>query len=271
MRAIQRILVIALVLLLAGQIATTIYLRSQDRSDPPVITCPDGVLEVSALDKKRVLLTGVKAVDPQDGDITEKIILGGISQLVSEDMAKVTLMVFDKDNNMAQVIRTIRYRDYHRPRFEIISPLVCTTAEEISLSTRLAASDVLDGDISDRIGISTRTDCPDNPEIIFITVYVTNSVRDISTLQLPVLMQEHNAQRPEIKLKEHLVYVDKGSKVDIEDNLLSVWSLNGDVSKEDVTIDGKVDTSKEGTYHVFYSYNDGVNGVAYATLTVVVQ
>ncbi len=269
MRAIQRILVILLVLLAVGQIATNVYLRSQDRSDPPVISCPSEVLEVSAQDKKSVLLTGVQAIDPQDGDITNRIILGGISQLISENVAKVTLMVFDSDNNMGTCTRLIRYRDYHRPRFEIISPLVCTTAEEISLSTRLAARDVLDGDISDRIGISMLT-ATDNPEIYLITVHVSNSVRDIATLQLPLLMQSYNPQRPEIKLQEHLIYAEKDSELDVEANVLSVWTLNGDASAADVQIDGTVDTSKEGTYHVFYSYTDEY-GTGHATLTVVVQ
>lgn len=269
MRAIRRILVIVLVLLIGGQIATNTYLRSQNRTDPPVISCPSGVLEVSALDKKSVLLTDVKAIDPQDGDITDRIILGGVSQLISEDVAKVTLMVFDSDNNMGKCTRLIRYRDYHRPRFSIISPLVCTTAEEISLSTRLTATDVLDGDISDRIGINMLTST-ENPEIFFITVHVSNSVRDIATLQLPVLMQTHNPQRPEIKLLNYLTYVEKGSEVDLQGNILSVWNLDGDATVADVTIDGTVDTNKEGTYHVFYSYSDA-NGVGMATLTVVVQ
>lgn len=269
MRVIQRILVILLVLLVAGQIATNAYQQSQHRSDPPVISCPADVLDVSALDKKSVLLTDVKAVDPQDGDITHRIILGGISQLISEDMAKVTLIVFDSDNNMGSCTRLIRYRDYHRPRFEIISPLVCTTAEDISLSTRLAAKDVLDGDISNRIGISMLT-ATDNPEIYFITVHVSNSVRDIATQQLPLLMRNYNPQRPEIKLQEHLVYVEKDTQVDVRNNILSVWSMDGNVAATDVQIDGTVDTSKEGTYHVFYSYGDGY-GTGLAALTVVVQ
>ena len=57
----------------------------------------------------------------------ENIILGGISQLISEDTAKVTLLVFDSDNNMGMCTRYIRYRDYSRPHFEIISPLICST------------------------------------------------------------------------------------------------------------------------------------------------
>ena len=67
MRAIRRILIVVLVLLVAGQIATNAYMQSQDKADPPVISCPPEVLEVSALDKKAVLLTDVTVYDPQDG------------------------------------------------------------------------------------------------------------------------------------------------------------------------------------------------------------
>lgn len=270
MRAIRRIMVILLVLLLAGQIATDLYLRSEDRSDPPVITCPDGVLEVSAIDKKSILLTGVEAYDPQDGPIPkENIILGGISQLVSENEAVVTLYVFDSDHNMSTCKRTIRYRDYRRPRFEIISPLVCTTAEEITLGTRLAAMDGWDNDISDRIGISMLTKT-DNPEILLITVHVSDTLRNITTQELPLIKQENNPLRPEIKLQEYLMYVEKDSQVDIRENIISVWDLDGVATEDKVQIKGTVDTTKPGTYHVFYSYHDA-NGTAYATLTVVVQ
>lgn len=269
MRAIRRILVILLVLLIAAQIATTAYFNSQNRADPPVITCPDDILEVSALDKKSVLLTGVKAEDPQDGDITDRIILGGVSQLISEDMAKVTLLVFDSDNNMGSCTRVIRYRDYHRPRFTIISPLVCSPAEEISLSTRLSAEDVLDGDISDRIGISMITDT-DNPEIKFITVHVSNSVRDTATLQLPLIQQEYDQARPVIKLRDHLIYVEKGDEVDPREYVISVQTLYGSGDVENVTLQGEFNTDESGVYHVFFTYDDEGH-VGMAALTIVVQ
>lgn len=268
MRLIQRVLIIVLVLLIGAQVATTLYQKSQDRNDPPVISCPKEVLEVSAIDPKSVLLTDMTATDPQDGDVTDRIIIGSISQLIEERVAKVTFYVFDTDNNMGVCTRLIRYRDYHRPRFSIISPLVCDPTEEISLSTRLTATDVLDGDISDRIGISILT-ATENPEISFVTVHVSNSVRDVATLQLPVLMQGYDPLRPTVELTDYLVYVEKGQQVNPADYIRTVVSSEGQADPAKVEIQGTVDTEKAGTYYVFYTYTSG-DSVGMAALTVVV-
>ena len=123
MRALRRTIFILFLVLSAAYIATLIYQGSSSHHEPPVIFCPQGVLEVSASDDEAVLLTGVTASDPQDGDLTNRVIIGGISKLISKDTAKVTLMVFDSDDNMAKLVRFIRYTDYHRPQFSVTGPL----------------------------------------------------------------------------------------------------------------------------------------------------
>ena len=256
MRLIQQIVVILLVLVVVAQVATSLYMSSQDRSDPPVITCPNDVLEVSGSDPKYVLLDGVKAIDPQDGDITDRIVIGSISRLVSEDVAKVTLLVFDRDNNMGSCVRKIRYKDYHRPRFSIISPLIGTAAEDISIASHVAAYDVIDGNISQRIRISTLTPT-DNPEVMQVTLQVANSLGDISTLQLPVLTQGYDPTRPVVNLKEYLIYLEKGQDFDAASYIRSVQLRNGYGKVEDVEFYGEVDTETPGTYYVFYTYTNG--------------
>ena len=93
MRALKHTILILLAVLSAAYIATRIYQGSSTRHDPPVISCPQGILEVSASDDESILLSGVTASDPQDGDLTNQVIIGGISKLISKDTAKVTLLV----------------------------------------------------------------------------------------------------------------------------------------------------------------------------------
>ena len=155
MRTIKQVLIIALVVLLAANIATIIYQGTTDTTEPPVISCPDGVLEVSASVSEAELLADVTASDGQDGDLTAHVIVASISKLISEDTAKVTYYVFDSDDNMASYVRRIRYTDYRKPRFEVKEPLTYTVSEEIELLNRLAANDVVDGDVSDQIRVST--------------------------------------------------------------------------------------------------------------------
>lgn len=269
MRALRHTILILLAVLSAAYITTRIYQGSTTRHDPPVISCPDGVLEVSAADSESALLAGVTASDPQDGDLTDQIIIGGISKLISKDTAKVTLMVFDSDDNMGSFVRYIRYTDYHRPQFSIEKPLAFSSTSEVSLLDRLKAHDVVDGDISSRIRVSTLA-TTDNSEVYDISIQVTNSMGDTASLQLPVLVQQTNPLRPVINLSSYLVYLEADSSFDPSSYISGLTVAGAAQETSKVAFSSNVDTSQAGTYRVQYTYSaDGVTGTA--ILTVVVQ
>lgn len=269
MRALKHTILILLVALFAAYIGTRIYQGSSTRKEPPTISCPEGVLEVSANDDESVVLTGVTAEDAQDGDLTDQIIIGGISKLISKDTAKVTLMVFDSDQNMGKVVRYIRYTDYQRPQFAVTKPLVFSSTKEVSLLERLKALDVKDGDISNRIRVSTLA-TTNNSEVYDITIQVTNSMGDTAWLQLPVIVQETNPMRPVIELNSYLVYVAEGDSFDPNTYLAGLAVAGVPMETNLVSVSSDVNTAEAGTYRVIYSYSSsGINGMA--ILTVVVQ
>lgn len=269
MRTIKQILVIALVVLLAANIATIIYQGTSDKTRGPEIFCEAGVLEVNFSCSEADLLAGVTARDGQDGDLTQHIIVASVSKLITNDTAKVTYLVFDSDDNMASYVRRIRYRDYCKPTFEVRQPLIYTTTEEVDLLSRLYAYDERDGDISNQIRVSTLA-ATDNPELFDITIQVTNSVGDTASLKLPVLRMRENPMRPEIQLTEQLIYTTLDTEFDPNSYLEEVSVFGVALPKEDVKCQNLVDTSTPGTYQVFYSCTaEGVTGMA--VLTVVVQ
>lgn len=270
MKTIKQTILILLVLLLLLNGASNFYLGTSERDIPPTISCPDEILEVSASDSEAALLTGVTAQDDQDGDLTHRITIGGISKLITKDTARVTYLVFDSDNNMASCVRRIRYVDYRRPVFEVVEPLIFATTEEVAVLSRLAASDVVDGDISDSIRVST-LEPTSNSEVYRISVQVSNSVGDTSSVTLPVLMLESNPLRPEIQLSDFLVYVKQGSKFTPSAYLrgLRVPGV-AEPSLSDVSVDNGVDPTKPGNYFVTYTYSaNGSTGTA--ILAVVVE
>lgn len=269
MRALKRFILIMLAVISVTYISTSIYQRSSTRHTPPVISCPPGVLEVSAKDDESVLLAGVTASDPQDGDLTDQVIVGGVSKLISNDTAKVTLMVFDSDHNLGKVTRYIRYTDYRRPEFEIVKPLTFASSKEVSLLDRIVATDVVDGNISSHLRVSTLA-TTDNSEVFDITIQVTNSMGDTAWLQLPVLVQETNPLRPVIGLSSYLVYLEQGSSFDAAEYLQSVTVSDAPADVSAVGISSNVDMENTGTYRVMYTYSaNGSTGTA--ILTVVVQ
>ncbi len=269
MKIIQRILIVLLVLLGVAHISTSIYEAVSGHQDAPMISCPNDTLEVSARDPESVLLQGVTASDPQDGDLTDRVIIGGKSKLINNDTAVVTFLVFDSDDNMGTCTRRIRYTDYHRPRFSIEKPLVFTPKEDITLLDHLSATDVVDGDLTEQIRVSTLA-ATNNSEIFMISVQVTNSIGDTAWVKLPVLVKDTNLLAPDIQLTSYLIYVTQGSQFDPLDYVSSV-TINGTaVPLSDITISNTVDTSVTGTYQVTYSHQSGGH-VGTTILTVVVQ
>lgn len=269
MRTIRIILAILLVLVSAAFFATHFIQAVSGKDQGPQISCPEQTISLSVTADKSAFLAGITASDPQDGDLTDKIVLGGISNLITSDTAKATYYVFDCDNNMASCVRYIHYTDYHKPTFSLNSALIFENDSVVTLTEQVNAQDVIDGDLSDSIRISTLTPTRDN-EVFGVTVQVTNSMGDLARVELPVIIQEQRSSRPVIRLREHLLYLSQGAEFDPQDYLASASVVGKSLSYQDLEILNQVDTSQPGNYWVWYTYTNN-DFVGTAILTVVVE
>ncbi len=269
MRILKLSLIALLVLVSVLFGLTKLDARMSGRDIGPKIEGDGQVLEVSVRDPEQILLTGLTASDRQDGDLTQKIQILSTSKLITGDTARVTYLVFDSDGNMATHTRQIRYTDYHRPVYSVDQPLIYAKNEPIALLDRLTATDVLDGDITENIRVSTLSATSDS-EIWTVSLQVTNSMGDTARITLPVILLEGTAVRPKIHLTEQLLYLEQGASFRAENHIRSVSLPSGQGSLTDVQITGEVDTQDPGTYMVYYRYpHNGTMGIA--ILTVVVQ
>ena len=268
MRILKTLLIILLAVTFGLYITTAVYQRISGVNEPPVISCGQEVLEVSVSHSGSDLLAGVTASDPQDGDLTDRVILGGVSKLISDDTAKVTYLVFDSDDNMASCTRYIRYTDYHRPTLELTDPLVFASEDSVSLLSAIRAVDVIDGDISDSVRISTLAST-ERTGVYAVSAQVTNSMGDTAQVKLPVIIQEDSSARPVIRLTDYLVYLEQGSSFNAVNYLSSLRVGSQSMAITAVTIDQQVDTGTPGTYWVYYSYSEGgLTGLAILTVVV---
>ena len=240
-----------------------------DTDEGPVLTCSEQTLSVSVSGGRQALMQGITAEDAQDGDLTDRILISGISNIISDNNARVTYVVFDNDDNMATCTRNIRYTDYVPPRFSLDTALCYSASESISLLDRLHATDVVDGSITHAVRVSYARET-DVPEIYYIDVQVTNSMGDTSWLTVPILIQEEDKDRPMIALDTYLVYLQTGEIFDPYDHLLgATW--NGDtLLAQNLTVSGRANTNVPGTYYITYTASyAGHTGTA--ILTVVVE
>ena len=246
-----------------------------DHTAPQIIS--DGVpLHISVNASDRELCAGLTAYDDTDGDITDRIIVRRISRLSGANSAYVYYAVFDSSSNYCVFNRTIYYTDYCKTRFSLSQPLSFTPNSVITLEDRLSAYDVIDGDISNRIRLSSVSVSNTEPGEYPITVQVTNSSGDTSSISLTVLIENVTSRHPTITLSEYIHYVTYGDSL-TEETLRSLIvgasesSSGYAVDAEDIVISGEVDTTTRGSYSVTYSYTNAQGLTRFVILNVVVD
>ena len=268
-RKMQRVILALFILTLLAFCGLRIYRRLTVDVTPPVITCSTDSIDVSVTAGEEALLQGVMASDDRDGDLTDQILIKGVSPSLTDSSAQVTYIVFDSANNMATVTRTVRYTDYEAPRFALSQPLVYPAGQTVTLLDRLTASDVLDGDISSGIRITSQNVINSQPGVYSVTAQVDSRLGNSVVLPLKVVITTGGPQL--ITLSDYLVYLPRGSAFDAAGYIQSVTAPDGTaLSAGQVSIESPVDTSVPGTYHVGYSVT--AQGQSYTVyLAVVVE
>lgn len=246
-----------------------------DHTAPKIIS--DGVpLEVSVNASEKELCAGLTAYDDTDGDITDRIIVRRVSRLSGANSAYVYYAVFDSSSNYCIFNRTVYYTDYCKPRFSLSQPLSFTPNSVITLSDRLTAYDVIDGDVSNRIRLSSVNVSNTEPGEYPITVQVTNSSGDTSSVSLTVLIENVTSLHPTITLSEYIHYVtcgDELTEAELRSLIVSASesSTGAALNAADIEISGDVDTSTRGSYSVTYSYTNAQSLTRVVILNVVVE
>lgn len=253
--------------------------RSTQDHTGPDITFASQRIQVSVKDSEDALLKGVTAWDDQDGDVTNLIVVEGVSNISSDHVAKVTYAAFDAAGNVTKSQREVGYSDYRSPRFQLSRPLVFQSGASFDVFQYIHADDVIDGSLDNRIKATlVEGESAITAEGLHkVEFRVTNSMGDTSSLTLPVEVYPSGLYRGTLSLKENLVYLSKDSTFEPMDYLQqyqvgeTVYTEFDGADGVSVTLDGdQVDPSTPGVYSVSYTVTDGVN-TGYTRLTVVVE
>lgn len=271
-------LLVITVLCCLGFAAYLVYTRQIADNTPPEISFTSDLLEVSVEASEDDLLAGVSALDAKDGDVTNSILIEGISGLSSDQLAIVTYAAFDKAGNVAKSQRTLRYTDYHSPRFSLTAPLIFRSGSSFDLLKFISAEDVMDGILDNRIKATLVSgEGALNEEGIYeVEFRVTNSMRDTAYLTVPVEIYPVGLYNATVTLTDYLIYVQQGDLFDYNDYLdtlqvgtetISLSSIPSDVS---VSYNSDVNLNTPGTYSVTYTLKKG-SYTGYTRLIVVVE
>ena len=257
----------------------------------PQISMDETLIHVSVKASDKELMQGVTAWDEKDGDVTNSIVIENISTFLDKGRRLISYVAFDSDNHVTKAFRQIVYTDYTSPRFQLTEPL-CFIVGTDEIMEGMRAKDCIDGDISDKIKISSDS-------VIYtgvageysIKLQVTNSCGDMVTLPVTVEMCERSdyASRPKIGLTDYIVYTKTGEKLDTSSYLQNVtigdqeYALtDGEetygtenarnyhtISRSRIEIDDKVNYDKAGVYEITYTMS-GMEGSKGKTRLIVV-
>ena len=271
----MRILQIVVTALFAAAFILGAVTRIGDRRDStiPTLTLDGDEIHIATSDPKEALLEGVSAYDKKDGDLTGRVIVESVSRFLEPGAAKVTYAVWDDDNHVVKASRKVVYDDYTEPVFYLNHSLIFGSAQSVNITRYLGAFDVMDGDISDRVIITSSDYQSGVSDIFYIQARVTSSMGGSASLELPVFIEERNISAPVITLNSYLSFIGVGESLDVRENLVSARTSDPE-NPVDLTyavrIDTDLDVNTPGTYLVHYYVTDSENRTAHEILSVVV-
>lgn len=275
MRNLRIIIIILFIIVSIAFSVLFFYDRLITDHSAPLIVCDGAPLEVSVSATDKELCSGLTAHDNVDGDITDRIVVRKISHLVDSNRAIISYAVFDSSSNYCTYSRYVTYTDYRKPRFFLSQPLIYSLNELITLEDRLSATDVLDGDISKRMRLSSSSLGNSAIGEYPVTMQVTNSTGDTSLVTLTVTIQNYTSQHPVIYLDQYLIYIDTRTKLDLEslrDHIVSVRSSahGATVDPSAVVISGEINYKSRGSNDITFSYTNEA-GLTYSVILTVVR
>ncbi len=260
---ILRIAILALFAVVAAVFLKT-YIEEKINYDEtiPVITVDSDIIEVSFKATDEELLKGVTAYDAKDGDITQKVIVESVSAFIEKGVCKVTYAVCDADNHVSTASRKVRYIDYESPKFFVNGTTCFSLYEGIDVSSRIHCNDCIEGNIDRKMILTSPDFIAASTGVFTIEATVTNDKGDTSSVSIPLYVEDRPAYAPEIRLKQYLVYLDKGDKIKPKDYLSAAFDTEGVNLTSKVRIENRVKTSKPGMQAVHYYVTDerGVEG-----------
>ncbi|MBQ6020646.1 MAG: hypothetical protein IJL26_10785 [Clostridia bacterium] len=247
------------------------YRAKKEDKTLPVITIENDMLEVELDASAEDLLVGVSAYDEKDGDLTERVIVESISKFTEVGVCKVYYAVCDYDNHVASASRRITYKGYTSPKFYLNRSLCFSQLESIDASSVIGAYDVIDGDISSNI-IITSVDYEYGVLGTYtVKAEVSNSKGDQISLSIPLIVENRNINAPTVALSSYLIYVPKGTEIDPMHYFVSARdSYEQDVSAS-LFLETDYQKDKEGVYSFHFYAVDQLSRQGHSVLTVVVE
>lgn len=196
---------------------------------PPIIEIgSDGTIHANLKDGDEVLLKDLTARDDRDGDLTDQLLVQSIRADAESggNSFLVTYAVFDQAGNLGTAERCLIYDDYSQPQFLLRQPLrFSQSVGAVKLKRYFTVNDKVDGTITALVQLSGTEAIEEAVPAVGLypcVLSVTNSLGDEVSLPVEVEIYADSYQmelRPEVVLKQYVIYLNKGEQFSYIDNI----------------------------------------------------
>lgn len=251
-------------------------------SNKPVIEGSDLTLAVNEEFKP---LTGMRATDVEDGDITSKLkVTATTVDTKKPGTYKVKYEVTDKDGQTTEFVRKVIV--FSKPSDREGVPLLgfdgggikddtlnVAVGDKFDPMKYVTANDKEDGDLSNNIRVVQNNVDTNKVGKYTVTYEVKDkdSNRSTKVLNVNVLPKSFNnvvSDAPLIDMSD--VTLNPGDKFNPKEGLVALDKKDGDITDKVVVSRNDVDTSRPGKYKVTYTVVDSDKNVTDKTITVTV-
>ncbi|MGG0722746.1 immunoglobulin-like domain-containing protein [Bacillus mycoides] len=252
----------------------TVKQTVEPKDEVPVLTAPTQAT-INVGDKFNPL-SGVKAIDNEDGDITDKVMVDGSVDASKPGTYELTYKVTDSKGHTVTAKQTVTVKQKVETKNEapvLTVPFTTTlrVGEEFDPMAGVSATDKEDGNLTNKIKYEGNVDIS-KPGKYIVEYWVVDSKGVNATATQTVIVKE-NEETPDMEPK---LTVPTGATINVGDkfNPLSgvkaIDNEDGDITNK-VIVDGNVDTSKPGTYELTYKVIDSKGHTVTAKQTVTVK
>ncbi|SJZ51187.1 Chitinase [Pilibacter termitis] len=221
-------------------------------------------------------LSGVKATDKEDGDITSKISVTGTVDTTKSGQYELTYSVTDSANNTTTVKRVITVKEKvvapnEKPVFTGVSNKTITVGDNFNALSGVKATDKEDGDITSKISVTGTVDTTKSGQYE-LTYSVTDSANNTTTVKRVITVKEKV-----VAPNEKPVFTGMSNKtITVGDNFNALSGVkatdkeDGDITSK-ISVTGTVDTTKSGQYELTYSVTDSAKNTTTAKRVITVK
>lgn len=143
------------------------------------------------------------------------------------------------------------------PQFVIKKRPVCYTGTKPDLKKYISVSDKTDGDLTDKVKVTSGKLKTDEAGLYPVTLEVTNSLGNTASYNMFMNVVEKSESKAAIKLKKYSITLNKNAEFDPEDYVDSVLDEDGkEVDAPELDIINEGSTKNSGVYPVIYQGTD---------------